>query len=449
MREHSGPIYEVTLRVDNDAAEELDEWLEAHVSEMLNLPGFTDAEISVLDDAPDKRTRVTRYYLASDEALETYLAGPATEMRQAASNQFGDRFEATRRVLRDHVHPTASAAPHCLNCDGTLVGQYCGHCGQRAESRLISIWELFKDAFSDLLDVDSRVWRTVAKLAFRPGQLTRDYLRGRRARYIPPFRTYLLLSLLFFLVALFDPREQFGLIFEPAEEDATSESGEAESGAERKSVQQEVMKELEAEGIIVPKLQDESNAKGFRFTVDDEELEADCEMGDYDASTLPAWLGRRLSKERLEGACKKIFAEGGAGVSGFLERLVESVPAGLFVLLPLMALFLKVLFPLSGRYYVEHLLFVLHYHAFVFLALTAQVLLSRAGNLIGSLNWLTGILSFVIIVYINVYLYKALRKVYEQGHLLTTFKFLLTLGAYVFGLAGLFVTMAVFAAFAG
>ena len=103
----------------------------------------------------------------------------------------------------------------CLNCGTELRGQYCGHCGQRATSRLISLWELVRDAFGDLFEFDSRLWRTLTPLLIRPGRLTRDYLEGRRARYMPPFRMYLVLSVIFFVVAFFDPREDLSLLFEP------------------------------------------------------------------------------------------------------------------------------------------------------------------------------------------------------------------------------------------
>jgi len=54
--------------------------------------------------------------------------------------------------------------------------------------RVLSLWGLVKDVVGDLLNADSRVWRTLWPLAFRPGLLTEDFLRGRRARYTPPFR---------------------------------------------------------------------------------------------------------------------------------------------------------------------------------------------------------------------------------------------------------------------
>jgi hypothetical protein len=460
VTEHRGPIYEVTLQVDDSAAAGLDDWLELHAAEMLSLPGFEGAEISKLDDSDGRKARVVRYTLADDAALETYLAGPATAMRQATIDQFGEQLTASRRILRGASPVLAAGTRHCLNCDHLLLGQYCGSCGQRASSRLISIWELFRDAFVDLLDVDSRLWRTLGKLAFRPGQLTRDYLRGRRARYVPPFRTYLVLSIVFFVIALFDPREQLSLFFEPADPET-----EAADVTKRETAREELLRELEAEGIIAPKAgkagetdkggetdeagqtnKADSRGPGL-LVVDTEDGITDCEINELDTSAWPGWLSRRLTRERLQGACEKVFADGDTSVRAFAKKLTEYIPAGLFVLLPLMALVLKILYPLSKRYYVEHLLFVLHFHAFVFLVLSTQVLVGRTGSRFASVDWATELVNVVLGVYIFVYLYKAMRRVYEQGHWLTAPKFLILQVAYTLGLGLMLATIVVFAAF--
>jgi hypothetical protein len=121
----------------------------------------------------------------------------------------------------------------------------------------------------------------------------------------------------------------------------------------------------------------------------------------------------------------------------------------LFALLPLMALVLKVLYPLSKRYYVEHLLFVVHYHAFVFLILTLQVLFARLGSFTRMPETPVDVTIFAVSLYVPVYLYKALRRVYEQGHPFTTVKFLILIFAYftglliMFGLAGLFAAFSI------
>ncbi len=445
MKEQAGLIYEVTLCIDRDIATDVDHWLTAHIEEMLLLPGFIHAKTFALDDEPDRVRRVTHYYLENDAALEQYLAGPATSMRQATVEKFGERFDASRRVLQ----PTNAGEPEppeaCLNCGAALAGQYCANCGQRANSRLISVWELIRDAFGDLLELDSRIWQTLIPLAIRPGQLTRDYLRGRRARFMPPFRTYLVLSVLFFLVAFFDPQETLSILFE-AEPAASPEQIE-----EKTAARQELLDELVDEGIVVrAKPVDETeteSASGIRFSANGKEVKESCQLDSFDETRMPAWLARRLTKERLKVMCDRMIAQDGAGLRGFADKMLENVPAGLFILLPLMALILNILYPLSKRYYVEHLLFVIHYHAFFFLALITQILSLRLAALIGLSERVDNAIVSVFSIYIVVYLYRAMRRVYEQGHWATVPKFIILLIAYMTGLSLILVVAAIFAAF--
>ena len=154
MSENVGPIYEVTLTVDREIIDEVDVWLTNHVEEMLQIPGFVRASIfAAEDDDQGRPQRVTHYYLESEADLDNYLAGPAAVMRRSATDRFAGRFTASRRVLHDADMIDGALKPleRCLNCGTTLGGQYCGHCGQRSRGRLISIWELLRDAFGDLL----------------------------------------------------------------------------------------------------------------------------------------------------------------------------------------------------------------------------------------------------------------------------------------------------------
>jgi len=454
MSKPAGPIYEVTVSVDREIVDTFDPWLARHVEEMLAYPGFIRADTFTLeDDEGGRALRVTHYYLESDADLDRYLAGPAGEMRQAAVDRFGERATASRRVLRpgdfggDGMTPPAI----CLNCRTVLGGQYCGNCGQRARSRLISIWELVSDAFGDLFELDSRIWRTLIPLIARPGKLTRDYLEGRRARFMPPFRTYLVLSIVFFLVAFFDPQEELGLLFEPEAPVAVEPDEDGEPSADQ--IGQEILRELSEEGIIVvPDTED-----GDESTADESEVEdadgpqlnistdgASCDIGNIDEAELPAWLAKRLTKERLIAICERMRADDGRA---FLDQLLNNTPTALFVLLPLMALILKILYPLSKRYYVEHLLFVVHYHAFVFLILILQVLFTRLGQLAGLPEGVIDGGIFATAIYIPVYLYKSMRRVYEQGRAITLAKFIMLMTAYFMGFAIILVVAALFAAF--
>ncbi|MCI0516973.1 MAG: DUF4286 family protein [Woeseiaceae bacterium] len=451
MTIESGVIYEVSLDIEPDIVGEFDAWLAGHIDDMLTIPGFISARTFVLEDSGDgKARRVTHFHLESEADLEQYLSGPAAAMRQAATDRFGDRFTASRRVL--HAMPSGgiASAPveQCLNCKTPLSGQYCANCGQRARSRLISLWELVRDAFGDLFELDSRLWRTMIPLFARPGLLTRDYLEGRRVRFMPPFRTYLVLSIIFFLIAFSNPKKDLQILFEPEETESTTVTDSAtDTGGDEAPSGQEVLEQLEEAGVELSE-EDKEELKqateGLSINLSDGTAESACELDDFENTQMPPWLAKRLTKERLLRVCEKVTANNGRD---FLNQLLDKVPAALFFLLPLMALVLKILYPLSKRYYVEHLLFVVHFHAFFFLVLTLQILLARTGPLVaipaGAVNTAIVAISF----YIPVYLYKAMRRVYGQGHLLTLPKYLMLVVAYAIGFSLVLLVATLIAAF--
>ena len=143
--------------------------------------------------------------------------------------------------------------------------------------------------------------------------------------------------------------------------------------------------------------------------------------------------------------CDRIIADDG---KAFGKKLLENVPVALFVLLPLMALVLKILYPLSKRYYVEHLLFVVHNHSFIFLILILQILFTRLGALLRVPETPIDVTVLAISLYVPVYLYKSLRRVYAQGRFFTIVKFSMLGFAYFAGLMLMFGLVALFAAFA-
>jgi hypothetical protein len=328
----------------------------------------------------------------------------------------------------------------CLNCGTQLRGQYCGHCGQRASNRLISLWELLTDAFGDLIELDSRVWRTLGPLLLKPGKLTRDYLLGRRARYMPPFRTYLVLSILFFIVAFFEPGEQFGLLLEPVAEPDVAEIAEAQDAARINAAARadqlgragESLSGLAKEGKLPDGMVDgieQLNSAGLKIDLDDTEV-VSCDITADDLRSLPDWLSKRITLTRAKNFCGRIQRDGG---QYFLDLLLDNIPVALIVLLPLMALVLKMLYPLSRRYFVEHLLFFVHFHAFVFLILILQIIFARTAGLLAVPDAIAVLGGVAASCYIPVYLFLAMRRVYSQHRLVTALKFVALLVTYVFG----------------
>lgn len=453
MTSHSGPLYEVTFFVAPELGEQLEHRIDEHVRRVFASPDVTDCTVFSRDDDDQGRQRkICLYTLTGDDVLDDFIDGQSGEFEAQLRAEFGDQLDISARVLReDQLSELApEASPNCLNCGTRMRGQYCGSCGQRSRSRLISLWELISDAFGDLLELDSRLWQTLVPLMVRPGRLTHDYLQGRRARFMPPFRMYLVLSLLFFVVAFFDPREELSLLFEPEPEPTPEEIQQnEEDAAPVEEEAQEVLDELIEEGVIT---EDDLSGNlsidegGVRFTIDSEDLDADddCEVDVSDMEDMPVWLQRRMTPERLKRVCERTRLDDGKAL---IDDLVDNIPAALIILLPLMAFVLKALYPLSKRYYVEHLLFFVHFHAFFFLMLTLQILLMRLSGWLGVPEAIPILIIVVTSFYIAAYLFVSMRRVYGQGRIITFLKYIVLLVAYFFGFTATMLGALVIAAF--
>ncbi len=412
MTTRSGPIHEVTFFVDTDVVDDFDQWLEEHARNSLQIAAVSDCRcFPIADDQHGRAGRICQYLLESEQALDEYLENRFDGIDSDVTGSFGEKVEVSDRALREHQSRDSHSdeSPDCRNCGTRLLGQYCGNCGQRSRSRLISLWELISDAFGDLLEIDSRLWQTLIQLMLRPGQLTHDYRQGRRARYMPPFRMYLVMSLLFFVVAFFDPREELGIFFEPA--------AESEAVIEENATSRDLVVSFDGDDD------------------DDDDDEDDCDIEPSDVEELPELLKRRFTVERLTRVCEAVTADDGRALA---NKVLDKIPAALVILLPFMALVLKALYPLSRRYYVEHLLFFVHFHAFFFLMLTLQILFARFAAMLSIPDDAIAMIVFATSFYVPVYLFIGMRTVYGQGRLVTSLKFVVLTISYA---TGFFVTM--------
>jgi hypothetical protein len=275
------------------------------------------------------------------------------------------------------------------------------------------------EALESITNADSRLWRTLVLLLLRPGRLTLEFFAGRRASYLPPVRLYLVLSVAFFLLASFgdgsdttqgdvaDLEQELAATTDPQERATISALLEI---ARRRAVEAGRNAASEAELIDPPEA---------------------C------AGLEVSGLGDRLN-DRLRAKCGDVAADGGRA---FVTALVNNLPTALFFFLPVLALVMKVLYMFSGRYYIEHLLFLLHNHAALFLVLLLYRPLAFATP-----SWLNGWLVFLIVLYVPWYGYRSLRTVYGQGRALTMLKIgALGTSYFIVGTATLLIT-AVFSA---
>lgn len=254
-----------------------------------------------------------------------------------------------------------------------------------------SVLHFTREATEDLTHADSRLWRTILALLFKPGFLTREFIAGRRVKYLPPLRLYLVLSVVFFLVLGSEHHEPKAAILKtdngrtavtivPPEEVASIAAKPGETPQQR------------ADRVCKP---------------------------DYDG---PAG---DLIVPFLTKGCRRMIEDGGRTVA---EAFRHNLPRAMFIFLPALALVMKAMYRRPRRYYVEHLLFFVHDHAFAFLLLAVLSLATRlvptsVGDGLSVLAWL----------YIAYYLFVSMRQVYGQSRLRTFGKLLVLSFAYFIG----------------
>jgi hypothetical protein len=292
----------------------------------------------------------------------------------------------------------------CLNCGDPALGWYCPTCGQRKADVRISLRRMLMEVLDDQLSFNSTLPRTLGALFFRPGHLTREYVQGRIVRYIPPFRLYLVSSLVFFLILplIADP-QQLSL---GEETQARADSIRAVRLADSVLLAHARTAGEDTVPLVRAVKRTPRPAQGtIQFGPKPEQVP---NLIKPVARRMKATEARLNSMPRSEA------------LRTLAEAFEENAPVGVFVMMPLFALILKLLYVRKKRFYVEHFVFALHVHAFVFLVGTV-LMLSRW-------EWLTAVTG----VWFLLYLFLALKRVYGQGIIRTSFKFCLLGISYSF-----------------
>jgi hypothetical protein len=232
----------------------------------------------------------------------------------------------------------ASDERRCLNCEAPLRGEYCSACGQRDLPSRLAIGELIREVLSETFELDGRVWRTLVPFLFRPGFLTREYIEGRRVRYTSPFRLFLAATLLW-LAASFVAKQRVDFEAEVGDEDRIQVGTQVDSGPVTRWINE--------------------RGRGFEELPEAEQAQR------------------------------------------FTDAARETLPKAALLTIPIFALLMKLLFIRRGRYYVEHLVFALHVHAFGFVMLGLAALL-------GDDLFVT-----LALLLVGIYVYLALWRTYD------------------------------------
>lgn len=219
----------------------------------------------------------------------------------------------------------------CINCEQPLIkgAKYCTACGQSASSLHKPFKSVIYDTLHETLDIDGRLMLTLKTLLFKPGRLSLDYNLGKRVKYTPPLRMYLVISILFFLI-----------------------------------------------------------------------------MAQVDLSTDIS----RLDQTNTEAQINAIYT---------------LLPKLMFILLPLFALILNILY--RSTFYISNLVFTVHFHCFAYVILVVMLPLEA----IEKSHPIFVVMQFPLFCYLIYYLAKAIKLNYHQSWLKTIGKMMILLVTYM------------------
>ncbi len=277
----------------------------------------------------------------------------------------------------------------CLNCDTPLTDTFCAHCGQKDLPQRQSIGELLENFISSFWSFESKFLQTGRLIFLKPGRLAKDYTEGKRERYFHPARMYVFISFVYFLF--------LSVLPDPGDKDTDASAAKDSTTTNFNS-----------------------NIKGWDFDRDSTKYKT-FEAYDSAQKALPADKRdntiKYFFKKRMAEIRRKYDGTGKDFNADFSENFVGNTPRIFFILLPIFALLLKLLYARRGYYYSEHLVFSIYYYNFFFLAGTLYMLLNQV-PVLTDFVWLVSL-------WIGIYLLVAMKRMYNQSWRKTVFKYVL------------------------
>ncbi len=341
----------------------------------------------------------------------------------------------------------------CLNCSTPLRGQYCYSCGQRDEHLHEPFYNLLAHGFSDYWHLDSRFIRTFIPLIFNPGFLTREFISGKRASYVHPVRLYFFISVIFFLISVSvfnkeiiktfsnNPLSFFSLKDSTLRTDLELKNRMKGLSASRqkqivdslnKNYSEKISRiigdtsEKDSTGLRIGLQQSENKGSDAIFS-SSSKLPSSVEAYEDSVNRLainqrPSWICQ-LFERQLIHLNMRAHENGSELIQEWLESFVHNLPKLFFLLLPIFALIMKLVYIRRKIYLIDHGVFTLYFHSFVFLLFLLVLL---AGSVFHSASSHAGLIFTILFIYLLI----ALKRIYRQSWIKTVVKEFLILFLY-------------------
>ncbi len=336
--------------------------------------------------------------------------------------------------------------PNCLNCGYPFNGQekFCPDCGQKNKTAKITFKSFLAEIFNGFISWDAKFWKTIIPLIIAPGKVSKDYVEGKRMRYANPFRFYLTVSIIFFLIiGLTDSYSKLQDLRKgnTSDNNITSQIKISEKGVEAvpidiDSIQKLVYTEINKQDSIKAKIANEKldsikNAGGlksslFNIGFNDSDIfskvlkfqkkhpNTDVDTA-LDSLQMKKTFGNRFLYSRVNVFNSFISKKG--EVVKFRKKMLSYSSIALFILLPLFTLFLRFIYIRRKFTYVEHLVFVFHVQTVFFLLFSIFYIIDFTRDT----EYIIPVFTLIFLIY----LFLAMKKFYGQGVFKTFIKYLM------------------------
>ncbi len=273
-------------------------------------------------------------------------------------------------------------AAHCRNCDAPLgapPAKFCPNCGQDTSPHPPTFGEFVHEFVGHYVALEGKLWKTLVKLLFLPGELTREYLQGRKQRYVLPLRLYLTASFIFFILIKLIGGTSFVNSTVNGEPVKTSEAltqmekalaAEKASGKLTAQDSKDLNLIAKAAGDARKIVEDSKTGKDGKVakTHTADELFA-CSSGSVACTKIKAYMKEKYGDMTIDQALEKVK-----------ERVMSFAPYAIFLLLPVYAGMMQFAYRRRKMVYGEHVVFALHLHAFFFFLFLLQGVLPASAK---------------------------------------------------------------------
>jgi hypothetical protein len=278
----------------------------------------------------------------------------------------------------------------CLNCEYEIDGKFCQNCGQSAKGFHRPFFSILFESLSDALSFDNRLFHTISPLLLTPGYLTKEFMRGRRARYTPPFRLYLFLTFFAFLLLSYN---------HTPDRDFTEKMSLTDDQGKRFDLDKmlkDIIPASDSTGIVT--IKGENSIPLVQDTVK--------KRNNLDLDLFEGHIGDFLEMWKLNPSL-------------MMDTALKKLSQSLLIILPIFALLLAFFYVRQRRYLLEHLLISLNFHSFIFIIVILSELLLLTGS-----EMLSEVAMYLYYS-IPIQLFFTLKTYYGQGWIKTTFKFII------------------------